>query len=156
MEDAVDDDATELLVVGLAELLGVAAHRVYGDDDVAVDGVALGIVEGDDVGVVVVVEVGAVDFQNPLVGDKHVADVAHALAVGGSHAPNPCGDGSFVEGWHSDAVAVVGNHGGVGIMGDICSRLDRKTAVRERVSRRCAPSAGRQTAGGSQCHRAGG
>ena len=28
VEDAVDDDATELFVVGLAELLGIAAHRV--------------------------------------------------------------------------------------------------------------------------------
>ena len=54
VEDAVDDDAVQFLVVRLAELLGVGAHGVERDDEVAADGVAFAIVEGDDVGVVVV------------------------------------------------------------------------------------------------------
>ena len=49
-----DGDTVELLVVGLAILLGIGAHGVETDDKVAVDAVALVVVEGDDVGVVVV------------------------------------------------------------------------------------------------------
>ena len=49
-----DDDTVELLVIVLMEKGGIGTDGVERDDKVAIDGVALVVVEGDDVGVVVV------------------------------------------------------------------------------------------------------
>lgn len=84
VEDAMDDDAMKLVVVGLVKLLRIAAHRVERDDDVAIDDIALVVVEGDDVGVVVVTEILTVYLQYLLIADKHVSNRTHTTAVAGA------------------------------------------------------------------------
>ena len=81
VQDAVDDDAVQLFVVRTAKLQGIAAHGVEGDDDVAIDGVALIVVEGDDVGEIVVAQILAVDFEYLLVVDKEIAYLSHFSAM---------------------------------------------------------------------------
>ena len=80
-----NDDAVQFALVGLAELLGVAADGVETDDDVAADATGLGIVEGDDVRVVVVPEELAVDAEDVLIVGKEVSDVAHMIVMRLSH-----------------------------------------------------------------------
>ena len=53
MQDAVNDDAVQFLVIVFMELLGIGADSIQGDDNITVNLVALVVVEGDDIGVVV-------------------------------------------------------------------------------------------------------
>ena len=110
VEDAVDDDAVELVGRGGGEAGGVVAHGVEGDDDVAVEGVALAVVEGDDVGVVVVAQVFVVVCEDALVVHEHVADFACLLSVGCCHAANPFGCLPPFDGGHLHSFCVVSNH----------------------------------------------
>ena len=89
VQDAMDDGAMQLLVVRLAELLGVGAHGVEANEEVARDLIAARIVEGDDVGVVVVLQILPVHLQNLLIRAKDVADVARLLAVAARHSLYP-------------------------------------------------------------------
>jgi hypothetical protein len=58
VEDAVDNDAVELLFEGSAEFAGIFADAVYADEDVAFElAFNIRIVEGDNVGICLVVEV---------------------------------------------------------------------------------------------------
>ena len=54
VENAVDDDAMQFGIVVSAKKLRVGANGVEADEQVATQFVALAIVEGDDVGIVVV------------------------------------------------------------------------------------------------------
>src|SRR5574344_900523 len=110
MEDAVDDDTMELLVVGRAKLLGSGAHGVETDDKVAIDTVALVVVEGDDVGVVVVTKVFAVDLENLLVVNKHISDFSHLSAIFGSHGLYPSRSFALFYIRHFHALTVVCYH----------------------------------------------
>ena len=117
MEDAVDDDAVELFIVGGALLLGIGAHGVEADEEVACDGVFLAgeegivaVVEGDDVGVVVVLQILTVHLKYFFVVAEDVADVPHPLSVGGCHGFNPCTDLAATDGWHLHAIDLVCDH----------------------------------------------
>ena len=59
-----DDDAVELVFVGLAEELSIGAHGVETDDKVTADYAALIVIEGNDVGVIVVAEIGVINLEN--------------------------------------------------------------------------------------------
>ena len=108
---AVYDDSVQLAsVVAAGKLLGVGAHGVEADEEVAAQAVALAVVEGDDVRVVVVPEVLPVHLEYALVGAEDVGDVAHALAVALCHGFNPFGGLLLPDGGHGDAVGLVGNH----------------------------------------------
>ena len=76
VEDAVYDDAVQLVFEALSVFLGVAFDGVEADEYVAAYPVAFGVVEGDDVGVVVVLQVLPVDFQDAAVVAKDVADLS--------------------------------------------------------------------------------
>ena len=89
VEDAMNDDTVELIVVGLAEELGIGAHGVEADDDVAVDDVVFIVVESDDIGIKVVTEVLVVDLEYLLVVNKHISHLAHTTSVAGSYGPDP-------------------------------------------------------------------
>ena len=72
-----DDDAVQLVVVLLAKLLGIGAHGVERYHDVAANDARLVVVEGYDVGVIVVAQVLVVYLKYLLVVHKHVAYLAH-------------------------------------------------------------------------------
>ena len=107
VEDAVNDDAVELVVVVLAELPGIGAHGVEADEEVAAHNIALAIVEGDDVGVVVVPQVLAVDLKNLVIVAEDVGHVAHTLAVGAGHVAHPGRGLAMRDGGHLDIDGVV-------------------------------------------------
>lgn len=120
VEDAVDDDAVKLLVVGGAEtggivrgdeLLAVRQHGVEADDHVATEDVGMDVVEGDDVRIVVVAKELVVDDKDVLVVAERVAQRAHALAIGGCYGGYPRLHLGLVNVRHSDAVGLECNHG---------------------------------------------
>ena len=58
MENAVDDDTVQLAaVVATTKLVGVGADGVEADEEVAAQAVALTVVEGDDIRIVIVLQV---------------------------------------------------------------------------------------------------
>ena len=100
-----DDDTMEFALEGLAELLCIGAHRFESDDDVARNLVALRIIEGDDVGVEVVLQILSVASQDAFIIDKLVAYRAQPLAVKLGYLANPRTDVTFADGRHRDALA---------------------------------------------------
>ena len=110
MENAVDDDAVELFVIVLSELLGVGTDGVERYDDVAADYSRFVVVEGDDIGLVVVAEVFVVHFEYFLVVNEHVAHFTHLVAVGCCDGTNPCRSVALPYFRHLYAVGVVCNH----------------------------------------------
>ena len=103
VQDAMDDDAMELTLVGLVELLRIRAHGVEADDDVAGYLVAFGIIKGNDVGVIVVSQELAIASENTLVIDEFVADRTQSLAMKLGDLTNPGADVTAADGRHSDA-----------------------------------------------------
>jgi hypothetical protein len=81
VEDAVDDHAMELLLERHAEPDGVLPYPVDTDHDVARDKTTRDIVEGDDIGIGVVVEVLPIDAEEVLVVAKKIVDVANLLSA---------------------------------------------------------------------------
>ena len=73
------------------EELGIGAHGVQRDDQVTVEDIILAIVEGDDIGIVVVPQIFIVDLKDMFVITEEVAHLADLLAVGGGYATNPRG-----------------------------------------------------------------
>ena len=103
MQNAMDDDAVQLLFIGKAKTFGVCAYGVEADEEVAADefGTAA-VVKGDDVCVVVVLQKLTVDAQDFLVINEDVVDVACATTIGGSYSTNPGCDDSLVDRRHLD------------------------------------------------------
>jgi cytidylate kinase len=64
MQDTVDDNAMQFFVVGTAELVSIREYSVKRDDNIAIECISFCIVEGDDIGIVIVAEVFVVDFQD--------------------------------------------------------------------------------------------
>jgi len=96
--------------VRLLELLGIGTHGIEADEEVATDAVSLGVVEGDDVGVIVMLQVLAVYFQYLLIGAKDIGHFAHLLAVGGGYLFHPFGGFSLLDWRHRDVLSLISNH----------------------------------------------
>ena len=120
VEDAVNDDAVELLVVGGAEkggivrgdeLLAVRQHGVEADEHIAAYHIGAAVVEGDDVRKIVMAKELVVDDKDVFVVAERVAQRAHALAIGGCHGGYPRLHLGLVNVRHSDAVGLESNHG---------------------------------------------
>ena len=83
-----DDDAVEFFFIGGGLLFGVGSDCVETDEEVARNGVfvthhffVFAIVEGDNVCIVVMLEILSVDFQYLFVVAEDVGYAAHFLAV---------------------------------------------------------------------------
>ena len=100
VDEAVDDDAMEFLFVGGTNHLGIAANGVERDENISVDRRFGGVVEGDGVGVVVVLEELPIDFELAFIRAKNVVNFAHLVAVVGRHDANPAADEPRVEHRH--------------------------------------------------------
>ena len=81
MEYAVYDDAAQFVVILLAELLGIGAYGVETDNQVAVNAVALVVVESDDVSIVMMIEGPDVDVENVRVGTENYIDLTDAAVL---------------------------------------------------------------------------
>ena len=110
VENAVDDDAVELLFVGSTHVLGIRAHGVEGNEEVAADFIALSVVKGNDVRVIIVLEELAIDLQNLFIVHKDVGNGATTLAVRLCYGVYPSSGGRLVDIGEGEVDAVVGNH----------------------------------------------
>ena len=100
----------ELIIVGLAKLLGIGADRIQRNHDVAVNHIILIIIEGDDIGIVIMTQILVVHFENLLVIYKHIANLTHLAAMRGSYLTNPGTRITLLNLWHFHAVYIVCNH----------------------------------------------
>ena len=74
VEHAMHEYAMEFVVIVFAQHLGIGAHGVEGDVEIACQHCASTIVEGDDVGVVVVLEILPIGGENFLVVAEDIVD----------------------------------------------------------------------------------
>ena len=100
----------ELIIVGLAKLLGIGADRIERNHDVAVNHIILIIIEGDDIGIVIMTQILVVHFENLLVIYKHIAYLTHLAAMRGSYLANPGTRITLLDLWHFHAVYIVCYH----------------------------------------------
>ena len=91
-----DEDAQQFMVKRGGNHLRVAPHGVKRDEDVAIETLGGGVVEGDDIGVVVVLQELAVDRKNLLVVSEQVVDITHTIAVLCRYSTNPTRHMSWV------------------------------------------------------------
>ena len=84
MKDAMDNGAVQLFVVRGMELLRIRADGIEADEQIAPDAVARRIVECNDIGIIIVLEVLAVHLQDLRVGAK---DLSLDMGDGGVVTP---------------------------------------------------------------------
>jgi hypothetical protein len=106
----VDDDTMQFLVIVFVEKVGIRAYRIKRDDKVAMDGVTLVIVEGDDVRIVVVTQILTVNFQDMLVVTEQIAYLPHFLTIRGSHTTYPSSGLTALDIRKTDVLGLIGNH----------------------------------------------
>lgn len=114
VQDAVDNDAVQFAFVRLVELLGVGAHGVQADEQVACDAVSFAIIEGDDIGVVIVLQVLSIHLQDFFIRAEDVGDFAYLLVVGGRYLFHPFGGFSLFDVGHGYPVGLITDHGCLG------------------------------------------
>ena len=81
VQDAVDDDPVEFGFVRSLELFGIGTYRVQTDEQVARNAVSLTVVERDDVGVIIVLQILAVYFQNLFIRTENVSYFTYFFPV---------------------------------------------------------------------------
>lgn len=81
VQNTMNNDAMQLTFEWLFELLGIASHRVEANNDVATDAVACGIIEGDDVGIVIVLKELTIAFEYGFIVDKLIIHFAQTFAM---------------------------------------------------------------------------
>ena len=89
VEHAVDENAVEFLLERDAKREGILPYPVDADENVARDEVGGDIVEGDDVGVGVVVKELTVDLKDVVIVAEEVGDVADLLATPTDYLGDP-------------------------------------------------------------------
>ena len=90
-----DDDTVQLVKERCAYLFGIGGNRVKRYVNIAIHACARGIIKGDDVGIVVVLEKLLIDSKDLLVVAEDIVEVAHRVAVLSCGALDPLLD--FVE-----------------------------------------------------------
>ena len=76
-----DDDTVQLVDERCAYLFGVGCNGVERYVNIAIHACARGIIKGDDVGIVVVLEKLLIDSKDLLVVAEDIVEVAHRVAV---------------------------------------------------------------------------
>ena len=87
-----DDDTVQLVDERCAYLFGIGGNRVERYIDVAIHACARGIIKGDDVGIVVVLEKLLIDSKDFLVVAEDIVEVAYGVAVLSCGALDPLFD----------------------------------------------------------------
>ena len=90
VQHAVYDHTTQFVVVLRTALLGVTADSVERNDHVAGDASRGGVVERDDVGIVVVSQELDVGLEDILVVTEQVGESSHLPAMYARHRFDPC------------------------------------------------------------------
>ena len=76
-----DDDTVQFVKERCAYLFGIGGNRVERYIDVAIHACARGIIKGDDVGIVVVLEKLLIDGENLLIIAEDIVEVAYGIAI---------------------------------------------------------------------------
>ena len=92
-----DDDTVQFVDERCAYLFGIGGNRVKRYIDVAIHACARGIIKGDDVGIVVVLEKLLIDGENLLIIAEDIVEVAHRVAVLSCGALDPLLDFAEVD-----------------------------------------------------------
>ena len=92
-----DDDTVQLVEEWCANLFGVGGNRVKRYVNIAIHACARGIIKGDDVGIVVVLEKLLIDGKDLLVVAEDIVEVAHRVAVLSCGALDPLLDFAEVD-----------------------------------------------------------
>ena len=92
-----DDDTVQLVDERCAYLFGIGGNRVERYIDVAIHACARGIIKGDDVGIVVVLEKLLIDSKDLLVVAEDIVEVAYGIAILRSSALDPLLDFAEVD-----------------------------------------------------------
>ena len=89
VEQSVSENPKQLFIESHPENAGVFAHPFHTDIDVAVQEITLHIVESDDVGEGVVLQILEVELKQIVVVAKDVIDVAQLFSVSGGKGGHP-------------------------------------------------------------------
>ena len=92
-----DDDTVQFVKERCAYLFGVGGNRVERYVNVAIHACARGIIKGDDVGIIVVLEKLLVDGKDLLVIAEDIVEVAYRVAVLSCGALDPLFDFAEVD-----------------------------------------------------------
>ena len=92
-----DDDTVQLVDERCANLFGVGGNRVERYVNIAIHACARGIIKGDDVGIVVVLEKLLIDSKDLLIIAEDIVEVAHRVAVLSCGALDPLLDFAEVD-----------------------------------------------------------
>ena len=92
-----DDDTVQLVDERCAYLFGIGGNRVKRYVNIAIHACARGIIKGDDVGIVVVLEELAIDSKDLLVVAEDIVEVAYGVAVLSCGALDPLFDFAEVD-----------------------------------------------------------
>ena len=84
-----DDDTVQFVDERCAYLFGIGGNRVERYINITIHACARGIIKGDDVGIVVVLEKLLIDGENLLVVAEDIVEVAHRVAILRSSALDP-------------------------------------------------------------------
>ena len=76
-----DDDTVQLVEERCANLFSVGGNRVKRYVNIAIHACARGIIKGDDVGIVVVLEKLTIDGENLLVVAEDIVEFAYRVAI---------------------------------------------------------------------------
>jgi hypothetical protein len=91
-------------------LLGIGLHRVQGNEYISVDACACGVIKGDDIGEIVVLEKLLVDRKDLLIVAEDIVEFAHRETMIRSYRANPTLHLREVDRWHGNIIGSEGDH----------------------------------------------
>ena len=89
VQNAVYDDAMELLVVVGPKLFGIGTDRIHTDENIAAYLIALGIVESDDIGKIIVVKIPDIYIEDVGIRTEYYGNVPYPLHLAFRHQGKP-------------------------------------------------------------------
>ena len=111
VEDAVDDDPVQFaFVVVIGELFRIGAYGIKADEEVTVETVSFAIVEGNDICIIIMLQILAVHFEYLLVRAEDVGDFTDSFSVSGGYGFYSFRGFTLLDGWHFHAVCLITNH----------------------------------------------
>jgi hypothetical protein len=110
VKEAVYDDAVQFIgKLGPVER-SVLPNGIDGDEKVSGEAVSLTVVEGNDICVVIVLQIFYIDIQNIIIGTKYHSNVSKALGLTLGYKFEPTrSEAFFLEGKHN-VFREIGNH----------------------------------------------
>ena len=105
-----DDDTVKLIIIGFAKLLGIGTDGIERNHNIAIDDIILIVIEGDDIGIVIMPQILIINLENLLVIYKHIAYLSYLAAMRCSYLANPGTGVALLDLWHFHAIYIVCYH----------------------------------------------